>query len=119
MRFDAGMEDPEAEPVKVIIYRREIVDVEVQQGSIRLAAIAGARARQEQPHCVRFRPQFRSRNSQPHHRRRRLPRAKRRKPKTLAQSENKRKWKRTNFFPRLEVGKTESKVFVKIPQRKT
>lgn len=113
------MEDPEAEPVKVIIYRREIVDVEVQQGSIRLAAIAGAGARQEQPHCVRFRPQFRSRKSQPHHRRRRLPRAKRRKPKTLAQSENKRKWKRTIFFfSPWRLGKLKVRCLLKFPKEK-
>lgn len=47
--FDTGMEDSEAEPVKVVIYRREIVDIEVQQSAIR-SAIGRARARREKPH---------------------------------------------------------------------
>jgi hypothetical protein len=29
--FNARMEDAEAEPVKVVIYRREVIDIEVQQ----------------------------------------------------------------------------------------
>lgn len=34
MNFDAGVEDPKSKPVKVVIYRREIVDIEVQKGAI-------------------------------------------------------------------------------------
>lgn len=55
--FDTRMEDPEAEPVKVVVNGSEIIDIEVQQrlvfGFIALIlfpAWARARAQREQPH---------------------------------------------------------------------
>lgn len=56
------MVDPEAKPVKVVIYRREIVDVEVHQCSIDFSAVAGARTRGKQPHSVGFASNSVSRN---------------------------------------------------------
>ena len=32
--FDTGMEDPEAEPVKVVVNGSEIIDIEVQQSLV-------------------------------------------------------------------------------------
>lgn len=59
--FDARVEDPESEPIEVVIYRREIVDIEVQKGAslfpitlllVYARARAWARAQREQPHCI-------------------------------------------------------------------
>lgn len=59
--FDARVEDPESEPIKVVIYRREIVDIEVQKGAslfpitlllLYARARAWAGAQREQPHCI-------------------------------------------------------------------
>lgn len=61
--FNARMEDAEAEPVKVVIYRREVIDIEVQQSPTFLystallvvRAWARARAQRKQPHfCFNF-----------------------------------------------------------------
>ena len=56
------MEDPESEPVEVVIYRGEIIDIEVQKGASPfpislLLLYGGARARarvqRQQPHWDR------------------------------------------------------------------
>lgn len=67
--FNTGMEDPEAEPVKVVVNGSEIIDIEVQRslafGFIALIlfpAWARARAQREQPHF--FLPNCHSLNTQ-------------------------------------------------------
>ena len=55
--FNTGMEDPEAKPIKVVIYRCKIIDVKIQihatAPSITLLLLrAWAWTQRKQPHCL-------------------------------------------------------------------
>jgi hypothetical protein len=59
--FNTGMEDPEAKPIKVVIYRCKIIDVKIQHHAtapsitlllLLLRAWARTWTQRKQPHCL-------------------------------------------------------------------